>query len=90
VKRTTAAAPGDLNPEMERIVFGLTKGKVSDVVALDGSYYLLLVEDKKPGVTKALAEVRGDIERVLLSEERQKMQQGWLAKLRKKAYFKIY
>ncbi len=81
---------GDLNADLERAVFGLTKGKVSDVVTLDGSYYLLLAEDNKPGTTRALTEVRGDIERVLLSEERQKMQQSWLARLRKHAYFKIY
>lgn len=81
---------GDLNPALERFVFSLSTGKVSDVIPLDGSYYLLLVEAKKGGVTRPLSEVRDDIERQLLSEERQKMQQGWLAKLRKKAYFKIY
>lgn len=81
---------GDLNPDLEKVIFSLNKGKISDVVSLDGRYYLMMAEDKKPGVTRPLAEVRGDIERVLLSEERQKMQQGWLARLRKKAYFKIY
>ena len=81
---------GDLNADMDRTIFGLTKGKISDVVSLDGNFYLLLAEDKKAGVTKPLSEVRGDIERVLLSEERQKMQQGWLSRLRKQAYFKIY
>lgn len=81
---------GDLNPNMERLVFLLKPGKVSDVIAMDGSFYLLLVESKKGGITKPLSEVRGEIERRLLQEERQKMQQAWLTKLRKKAYFKIY
>lgn len=81
---------GDLNPEMERLVFALTPGKVSTVVTMGNGYYLLLVESRKGGVTKPLAEVRGEIERRLGQEERQKMQQTWLTRLRKKAYFKIY
>jgi parvulin-like peptidyl-prolyl isomerase len=75
---------------MDRIVFSLSTGKVSDVVALNGTYYLLLVEERKAGVTKPLSEMREDIERKLLQEERQKMQQGWLNRLRKKAYIQIY
>jgi parvulin-like peptidyl-prolyl isomerase len=81
---------GDLSGELERAVFALAPGKVSDVVSIGSNYYLLLAEAKKGGVTKPLSEIRGEIERRLTQEERQKMQQGWLAKLRKKAYIKIY
>lgn len=81
---------GDLNPEMERIVFSLPTGKVSEVLELNATYYLLLVEEKKGGVTKPLKEVRGEIEQRLLQIERQKQQQGWLERLRKKAYVKVY
>lgn len=81
---------GDLNPEMERIVFGLQTGKVSEVLELNNAYYVLLAEQKKPGVTKPLKEVRDEIESRLLQIERQKQQQGWLDRLKKKAYVKIY
>ncbi|MEQ1852496.1 MAG: peptidylprolyl isomerase [Chthoniobacteraceae bacterium] len=81
---------GDLNPEMERIVFTLPTGKVSEVLELNATYYLLLAEEKKGGVTKPLKEVRGEIEQRLLQIERQKQQQGWLERLRKKAYVKVY
>ncbi len=82
---------GDLAPpEMERVAFTLTTGKVSEVLTLNNAYYLLFVESKKGGVTKPLSELRPEIERRLMQEERQKMQQGWLTRLRKKAYFKIY
>jgi peptidyl-prolyl cis-trans isomerase SurA len=81
---------GDLNPVMERSVFSLTKGKVSEVLTLEGNYYLLLAEDAKPGTVKPLSELRGDIERHLKQEESQKMQQGWISRLRQKAYIKIY
>jgi parvulin-like peptidyl-prolyl isomerase len=81
---------GDLSPDMERVVFGLKKGKVSDVVTLNQTYYILLAEDRKDGVTKPLKDVRDQIEKYLLQQERQKMQQGWIERLRKKAYIKIF
>jgi parvulin-like peptidyl-prolyl isomerase len=81
---------GDMSPDMERVVFGLKKGKVSDVVTLNQTYYLLLAEDRKDGVTKPLKDVRDQIEKYLLQQERQKMQQGWIERLRKKAYIKIF
>ena len=75
---------------MDRAAFSLTPGKVSEVIVLGGTYYLLLVEEKKGGVTKPLKDLREEIERRLTQEERQKMQQGWLSRLRKKAFIKIY
>jgi peptidyl-prolyl cis-trans isomerase SurA len=84
----------ELNPEMEQAVFRLQKGKVSEVLTLSPggatAYYLLLAEDRKPGVTKPLSELRPQIERHLAQVERQKMEQGWIDRLRKKAYIKIY
>jgi parvulin-like peptidyl-prolyl isomerase len=80
---------GDLNPEMEAVVFRLPQGKVSEIIELNQTYYLLLAEQKKGGNTKPLKEVRDEIERRLLQIERQKQQQGWIERLRKKAYVKI-
>lgn len=80
---------GDLNPDMEAVVFRLPSGKVSEVIELNQTYYLLLAEQKKGGTTKPLKEVRDEIERRLLQIERQKQQQGWIERLRKKAYVKI-
>jgi parvulin-like peptidyl-prolyl isomerase len=81
---------GDLSADMEKIVFSLKKGKVSDVVELNQNFYLLLAEDRKDGVTKPLKDVRDQIEKYLVQQERQKQQQGWIERLRKKAYIKIY
>ena len=81
---------GDLNPDMEQVVFALPTGKVSDVIELNHTYYVLLAEEKRGFNTKSLKEVRDDIERHLLQIERQKQQQGWLDRLRKKAYVKIF
>lgn len=79
-----------LNESLTKVAFSLKPGEVSKVVELNGSYYLLFCEAHKPAVTKSFAEVRKDIESNLIQEERQKAQELWLAKLRSKAYIKIY
>ncbi len=81
---------GDLNPDMEQAVFRLSTGKVSEVIELNQTYYLLLAEQKKGGTSKPLKDVRDEIEKRLLQIERQKQQQIWLERLRKKAYIKIH
>jgi parvulin-like peptidyl-prolyl isomerase len=79
-----------LNEKLTKIAFSLKAGQVSDVIELAGSYYLLYVEAKKPGITKPLKEVREELEKSLQQQERQKAQQEWLAKLRKKAFVKVF
>lgn len=79
-----------LNERLTKIAFSLKPGQVSDIIEMAGSYYLLYVEAKKPGITKPLSEVRDELEKSLQQEERQKAQQAWLTKLRKKAFIKIY
>ncbi len=81
---------GDLNPEMEAAVFNLATGKVSDIIQLNQNFYLMLVEQKKGGNSKPLKDVRREIEGRLLQLERQKDQQDWLQRLRKKAFIKIH
>lgn len=79
-----------LNDELTKIAFNLKPGKVSEIIELGNSYYLLFVEAKKNAATKPFAEVRGEIEKKLIQEERQRAMQDWLGKLRKKAYIKLY
>ncbi|MFN2477232.1 MAG: peptidylprolyl isomerase [Chthoniobacterales bacterium] len=74
-----------LAPELEKVAFGLRKGKVSNIVSLGGNYYILKVEDRRGGETKSLAAVRGDIEKKLIQTEAQRLQENWLASLRQKA-----
>ena len=81
---------GDLNPEMEQVVFHLPTGKVSEIIELNQTFYIMLAEQKKGGVAKPLKELRTEIENRLLQVERQKDQQEWLQRLRKKAFVKIY
>jgi peptidyl-prolyl cis-trans isomerase SurA len=79
-----------LNEELTKVAFGLKPGQVSNIIELGNSYYLLTVEARKNATTKPLAEVRAEIEKKLIQEERQRALQEWTAKLRKKAYIKLY
>ncbi|HEX8313184.1 MAG TPA: peptidyl-prolyl cis-trans isomerase [Chthoniobacteraceae bacterium] len=79
-----------LNEELTKIAFSLKAGEVSKIIELGNSYYLLQVEAKKNATTKPLTEVRAEIEKKLIQEERQRTMQEWTAKLRKKAYIKLY
>lgn len=81
---------GDLSGELDRQVFLLKPKKVSEVLEMNGAFYLLLAEDRKSGTTKPLKDVRDEIEQRIMQQSRQKLEQVWTAKLRKKAYIKIY
>lgn len=79
-----------LAPELERIVFGLKKGKISNIIELGGNYFIVQVEDRRGGETKSLAEVRADIEKKLVQQEAQRLQENWLASLRQKAAIRTF
>ncbi len=79
-----------LNESLTKIAFSLKPGEMSQVVELGGSYYLLYCEAKKAATVKPIKDVHDEIEKALLQTERQQQQQDWLAKLRRKAYIKMY
>jgi peptidyl-prolyl cis-trans isomerase SurA len=84
VDRKTLAGP------LEKAAFSLGTGKVSNIIAFSGNYYILKVEEKNGGETKSLADARADIEKKLIHDEAQKLQEKWLASLRSKAYIKTF
>jgi peptidyl-prolyl cis-trans isomerase SurA len=84
IERKTLAAP------LEKVAFSLPAGKVSPIVSFGGNYYILKVEERRGGGTKSLDEVRGDIEKILLQQEAQALEERWLTSLRAKAYIKTY
>ena len=70
---------------LEKVAFSLPAGKVSNIVELGGNYYILKVDERRGGVTKPLAAVRAEVEKKILQEESQRLQENWLAGLRQKA-----
>jgi peptidyl-prolyl cis-trans isomerase SurA len=84
IEHNTLAGP------LEKIAFNMPVGRVSNIIDYAGNYYILKVEDKQGGTTKSLAEVRSDIEKKLIQEEAQQIQERWIASLREKAYIKTF
>jgi len=84
IERKTLAEP------LEKFAFNMPVGRISNIIDYAGNYYILKVEDKHGGSTKSLTEVRADIEKRLLQEEAQQIQERWVASLRQKAYIKMY
>ena len=83
-------SPGTLNDTLAKIATELKPGQTSKPVTLGSSAYLLFCEAKKPKSVLGFDESRDTIEKVMVSQERQKAQEEWIGKLRKKAYIKIF
>jgi peptidyl-prolyl cis-trans isomerase SurA len=84
IQRNTLAAA------LEKFAFNMPVGRISNIIDYAGNYYILKVEDKRGGTTKSLAEARADIEKKLIQEEAQQLQERWVAGLRKKAYIRTF
>src|SRR5882762_11422681 len=84
IERKTLAEP------LEKFAFNMPVGRVSNIIDYAGNYYIMKVEDKHGGSTKSLNEVRADIEKRLVQEEAQQIQERWIASLRQKAYIKTF
>jgi parvulin-like peptidyl-prolyl isomerase len=79
-----------LAESLEKFAFNMPVGRISNIIDYAGNYYILKVEDKHGGATKSLEEVRTDIEKKLVEEEAQQLQERWIAGLRQKAYIKTF
>jgi len=82
IERNTLAA------SLEKFAFNMPVGRISNIIDYAGNYYIIKVEDKRGGTTRSLAEARDDIEKRLIQEEAQSIQERWIAGLRAKAYIK--
>jgi peptidyl-prolyl cis-trans isomerase SurA len=57
---------------------------------LPNTIYLLYVDEKQSARTRALAEVRDEIEKDLLLQERARLQRKWLERLRAKSFVRVF
>jgi peptidyl-prolyl cis-trans isomerase D len=52
---------GEMEPTLERIVFSLRRGEIGPVVRTRYGFHIVKVEDREPGKTRALDEVKDEI-----------------------------
>jgi peptidyl-prolyl cis-trans isomerase SurA len=84
IERKTIAAP------LEKVAFNMPVGRISNIIEYGGNYYILKAEEREGGTTRSLAEARPEIEKKLLQEEAQDLQERWIAGLRAKAYIRTF
>ena len=79
-----------LAPPLETVAFNLPAGKISNIIEFSGNFYILKVEERKGGTTRSLAESRDEIEKKIMQQEAQELQERWIASLRSKAYIRTF
>lgn len=73
----------------EDAVKKLDKGEISDLVRVNEGWYIIKVTDARKASTKTYAEVKSEIEQVLIQQKRADAYQKFLDELRKKAKIEI-
>jgi parvulin-like peptidyl-prolyl isomerase len=79
-----------LRKDLAEKAFALKPGESSGVIETPEACYLMLVEDAKAAHVRPLAEVRNEIEKSLVLEQRDRLEKQWLAKLRKKTFVRYF
>lgn len=79
-----------LRKELADVAFKLKPGEKSGVIDTPEAYYILQVDDKREAHVKPLPEVRDAIEKILLAQERTRLQQAWIDKLKKKTFVRAF
>jgi len=79
-----------LRKELADATAKLKAGEYTDVIEFPDSCYLVLVEETRPTHVKSLGEVRGEIEKDLLSQERARLEKQWIDRLKKKTFIQMF
>jgi peptidyl-prolyl cis-trans isomerase SurA len=81
---------GKLRKELAEVAGQLPKGAHSKVIETDEALFIMLVEDVQPAHVKPLSEVRDEIEKTLITQERTRLRKKWIDKLKAKAFLKYF
>lgn len=75
-----------LRTDLEETAFQLPIGVPSGIIDSKEAYYILFIEDKEQSTIQPLADARTRIETQLLEEEKNRLRQVWIEKLKRNSY----
>ena len=81
---------GELNPLLDKQVFALDAGKITEPTAIGDMIFILKVEEKKPEGIQSIDDVREQIEWTIVEQNGKALYQKWLEGLRRNAFVKYY
>lgn len=77
---------GDLSPQIEAIVFQMSKGQISDVIQTRTGFEILKVDDHLAAELQPLDKVEPDIRNTIHAQKMQPRMRDYLAELREQSY----
>ncbi|MGZ4975315.1 MAG: peptidylprolyl isomerase [Limisphaerales bacterium] len=75
-----------MHADLVKAMFSLKAGQHSGIIELPESVHILYVEEAKPEHVKPLADVRDEIQQKLRIDERRRLYDRWVARLKNKAF----
>jgi parvulin-like peptidyl-prolyl isomerase len=84
-----AAKDGTLRKDIEKIIFSLSLGGISDPVKIDDKYYVFRLEGINGQRQQSLSEVEDKIFAFLMEKKAQEKFADWLNEIKKQAYITI-
>ena len=79
-----------LRKELADVAFGLKAGQHSKAIETEDGFYIIQVDEVRQERTRAIGEVRGEVEKILAQEMRAERQRKWLERLKQKAYIRYF
>jgi peptidyl-prolyl cis-trans isomerase SurA len=77
---------GDLSPQIEAVVFQMSKGQISDVIQTRTGFEILKVEDHLQAELQPMDKVEPDIHNTIHAQKMQPLIRDYLAELREQSY----
>ena len=79
-----------LRKDLAEVAFSLKTGQRSDIIETAEACYLMLVEDRRAAHIRPLNEVRDNIEKTLIAQQRDRLQKQWHERLKKKTFVRYF